>query len=85
MDQEPTVQENKEVTKINDAAVELCHKFEYEIMHCINCPIVLECKKARDQLEPLKEQAKQIHYWLCFQEAFKEGWHSGMFEKKWLK
>ncbi len=46
--------------KIAESVVQLCNKFEYEIMRCVNCPIVLECKHSKDQLEPLKEDAAEI-------------------------
>jgi len=60
MDNALQKEENNTLTKINESVVQLCEKFEYEIMRCVNCPIVLECKLSKEQIEPLKEKAKQI-------------------------
>lgn len=46
--------------KISQVVVEMCDKFKYEVMRCVNCPIILECSKAKAKLDPLKEEAKQI-------------------------
>ena len=53
-------EEDKELSKISDIVVEICDKFKYELMRCINCPIILECQYSSDKLEPLKEEAKKV-------------------------
>jgi len=60
-----TKAESQEITKdieqkIMPVVTEICEKFKYEIMRCVNCPIILECKYSRNKLNPLKEKAKKI-------------------------
>ena len=45
--------------KLHESVLAICEKFEYEIMQCINCPIVLECRVTKGQLDDLKEKAKE--------------------------
>jgi len=52
--------ERQELEKISQSVVELCENFKYEIMRCVNCPIVLECKFSREKLDPLKDEALKI-------------------------
>jgi len=44
-------------TEISKTVIQICEKFKYEIMRCVNCPIILECKYPKKRLDPLKEQA----------------------------
>jgi len=53
-------QEAKQTEKIHHTVIELVDKFKYEIMRCVNCPIILECSKAKEELEPLKLEAKRV-------------------------
>lgn len=46
--------------KVTDAVVEICEKFQYEIMRCVNCPILLECKYPKKRLEKLKAEAEKM-------------------------
>ena len=45
--------------KLHKSVINICEKFEYEIMQCINCPIILECRITKDKLNNLKEKAKE--------------------------
>jgi len=49
-----------ELTKIHNSVTEITSKFKYEIMRCIQCPILLECSYPKKRLEALKEEAKKI-------------------------
>lgn len=44
--------------RISKAVIQVTDKFKYEIMRCINCPIILECKYPQKRLEKLKLDAK---------------------------
>ena len=46
--------------KLSAVVLEICEKFKYEIMRCVNCPIILECKYPKKRLEPLKKAAREI-------------------------
>jgi hypothetical protein len=46
-------------TKIDKAALDTCAKFEMEIMRCVNCPALMECKYPRKRLEALRVEAKK--------------------------
>lgn len=45
---------------ISKTVVDITKKFEYEIMRCVNCPILMECRYPKKRLEKLREKAKQI-------------------------
>lgn len=49
-----------EVEKIDKTVLQICSKFKYEIMRCVNCPIILECSYPAKRLEPLKAEAMKI-------------------------
>ena len=46
--------------EIDKTVLQICSKFKYEIMRCINCPIILECSHPNKRLEPLKVEALKI-------------------------
>lgn len=46
--------------KIDDTVIEITNKFRYEVMRCVNCPILMECKSPKKRLEALKDKAKKI-------------------------
>jgi hypothetical protein len=48
------------VTRINQAVIEITKKNRYEIMRCVNCPILLECSYPKRRLEKLRISAKEI-------------------------
>jgi len=58
----PAVQnkETQDMEKISASVTDLCEKFEYEVMRCINCPIILECRYPTKKIEPLKAEATKI-------------------------
>jgi len=43
--------------KIDKAVQTTIKKFEYEVMRCVNCPIMMECRYPKKRLEKLKEEA----------------------------
>lgn len=45
---------------ISETAVEICNRFKYSIMRCVNCPILLECKSTQTKLERLRGAGKKI-------------------------
>ena len=47
-------------SRISEAVVEISDKFKLEIMRCVNCPILMECKYPKKRLEALKEKATEI-------------------------
>lgn len=49
-----------DVRKTNQSVVAICDKFKYEIMRCVNCPIVLECQYPKRRLIVLKEDANEM-------------------------
>ena len=49
-----------DIKKIQKSVIEIISKFKYEIMRCINCPILLECSYPKKRLEKLKEEAKKV-------------------------
>jgi len=46
--------------KIDKAVIEIVNKFKYEVMRCVNCPILMECRYPKKRLESLKEEAEKI-------------------------
>ena len=46
--------------KITATVTEICTKFKYEVMRCVNCPILQECKYPQKRLEKLKNEAKKM-------------------------
>jgi len=46
--------------KTTKAVKEICNKFKFEIMRCVNCPILLECSHPKKRLDPLREEAKKV-------------------------
>ena len=46
--------------QISNTVTEICNKFKYEIMRCVNCPILMECKYPQKRLEKLKKEAEKI-------------------------
>lgn len=56
-------QQNKAIVKagnIDDTVVAICHKHKYELMKCVNCPIVKECNYTRKRIDKLRDDAKRI-------------------------
>lgn len=45
---------------INKTVVEVCNKFKYSVMRCVNCPILMECKHPQSKLGTLREAAKKM-------------------------
>jgi hypothetical protein len=45
--------------KLHRAVIDICDKFKYEIMRCVNCPIILECQYPKKRLDNLKGAAKK--------------------------
>lgn len=46
--------------KIDNTVVEIVNKFKYEVMRCVNCPILMECRYPKKRLEKLRDEAKRI-------------------------
>lgn len=46
--------------KISDTVIEITNKFKYEVMRCVNCPILMECRYPKKRLEKLRDEAKRI-------------------------
>ncbi len=46
--------------KIHETVLEIVEKYKYEIMRCVNCPILMECQYPKKRLDTLKEAAKKI-------------------------
>jgi len=57
---EPDIKKDIDLNKVNESVLAICDKFKYEIMRCVQCPIILECKYPKKRLDPLKEEAKKI-------------------------
>lgn len=47
-----------EAKKISESVLAICDKFKYEIMRCVNCPIILECTYSKKRIDKLKTKAK---------------------------
>lgn len=45
--------------RINKEVIQITKKFEYEVMRCVNCPILMECRYPRKRLEKLKVEAEK--------------------------
>jgi len=60
------LQDTKSTTKkiksyvAKDPVIELANKFDEEIMRCVNCPILMQCKHSKHKLKPLEADAKTI-------------------------
>lgn len=46
--------------KIDDTVIEITNKFKYEVMRCVNCPILMECRYPKKRLTKLKDKADKI-------------------------
>ena len=46
--------------RISDTVIEIVKKFKYEIMRCVNCPILMECRYPKEELKSLEEEARKI-------------------------
>ena len=46
--------------RISGTVVEITKKFKYEIMRCVNCPILQECSYPQKRLEALRDEAKKV-------------------------
>lgn len=46
--------------KIDSTVIELTDKFKLELMRCVNCPVLMQCKYPQKRLEKLKDEAKKI-------------------------
>ena len=58
--QEPDVTKDLNILKINSAVIDIVKKNRYEIMRCVNCPILMECSYSRRRLDKLKDEAKKM-------------------------
>jgi len=57
---EPDMQKDLDVQKINQSVLDIIKKNRYEIMRCVNCPILMECTYSKKRLECLKSEAKDM-------------------------
>jgi len=46
--------------KVEKSVQEICEKFKMELMRCVNCPVLMQCKYPQKRLEALREEAKKI-------------------------
>jgi hypothetical protein len=58
--EEPEMTKDLDVTKINTAVLEITKKNRYEIMRCVNCPILLECTYPKRRLDALRAEAARL-------------------------
>lgn len=56
----PEIAKDIEIQKTHQSVLDICDKFKYEIMRCINCPIILECTYPKRRLTPLKTEATKM-------------------------
>ena len=47
-------------TQIDNTVLEIVEKFKMEVMRCVNCPVLMECKYPKKRLETLREDAKKV-------------------------
>jgi len=45
---------------IKQSVLEITDKFKLEIMRCVNCPVLMECKYPKKRLEKLRDEAKRV-------------------------
>jgi len=45
---------------IDKSVIQITKKFEYEVMRCVNCPILMECKVPKKRLAELNVEAKKV-------------------------
>ena len=58
-DSKEVISKDLDTKEIAEAVIEITSKFRYEIMRCIQCPILLECAYPKKRLESLKDKAKE--------------------------
>ena len=58
--QEPDIEKDLDTKKINQSVLDIIKKNRYEIMRCVNCPILMECTYSKKRLDTLKSDAKDI-------------------------
>lgn len=46
--------------KVHAVVLEICEKFKMELMRCVNCPILMQCKHPKSRLKDLEADAKNI-------------------------
>ena len=46
--------------RTTQTVIDICNKFKYEVMRCVNCPILMECKVPQKRLDSLKTEAKKM-------------------------
>ena len=46
--------------KVSKVVIDICERTKYEIMRCVNCPIVGECLYPKKRLRVLKNEARKI-------------------------
>jgi len=46
--------------QINEAVLDITKKFKMEVMRCVNCPVLMECKYPRKRLEALRAEASKV-------------------------
>lgn len=49
-----------DIKKTHETVLAICNKSQYEIMRCIKCPILLECKYPKKKLDSLRTEATTI-------------------------
>lgn len=49
-----------DMKEIHATVIQICKKFKYDIMRCIQCPIVLECSYPKRRLDKLRGEAQTV-------------------------
>jgi len=57
---EPDMATDIDTTKIHKSVLDITKKNKYEIMRCVNCPILMECSYPKKRLDKLRESAKDM-------------------------
>lgn len=57
---EPDITKDIDIVRINKSVLEITKKSRYEIMRCVNCPILMECSYSKKRLDKLKDEARDI-------------------------
>ena len=60
MENNTKVSQGLDTERIHRSVLDIVEKFRYEIMRCINCPIILECQYPKKRLITLKADAKSF-------------------------
>jgi hypothetical protein len=57
---EAEIVKDLDLAKVNKSVVDIIKKNKYEIMRCVNCPILMECAYAKKRIDKLRDAAKEI-------------------------